>query len=216
MTKHRPSPGKAEGREQQFKKLLTAMGIGKSTDPFSRFALTQDLEEIKRYYAHQVSVSGKQPDRKLVRRYRAAITKVLALSEKIGPDFFANDIEKASWSRHNPDADDMTLHMLMEEHDDKRDDVVAVLTVRELDINHWIKTSGDAYKKRIVTKLVVEPFLQLMAQREITASRKQPRTRMFDALFDWLGIEQKFRLSNAAINAIARDLTGASSSEFES
>src|SRR4051812_49039748 len=104
MTKHRPSPSKAGGREQQFEMLLTAMGIGESTDPFSRFALTQNLEDIQRYYAHQVSVLGKQPDRKLVHRYRAAITKVLELSGTIGPDFFANDIEKASWSRHNPDA----------------------------------------------------------------------------------------------------------------
>jgi hypothetical protein len=214
MTKHRPSPSKAEGREQQFEKLLAAMGIGESTDPFGRFALTQNLEDIERYYARQVAVLGKQPDRKLVHRYRAAITKALALSEKIGPDFFVNDIEKANWSRHNPDADDMTLHMLMEEHGDKRDDVVAVLTARGLDIDHWLKASGDDYRKRIVTKLVVEPFLQLMAQHEITTSRKQlPRKRMFDALFDWLGVEQKFRPSSAAIDAIARDPAGASSSE---
>ena len=213
MTKHRPSPSKAVGREQQFEELLTSMGIGESTDGYSRFALTQNLEGIERYYAHQVAVLGKQPDRKLVRRYRAAITKVLALSEKIGPDFFANEIEKVNWSRQNPDADDMTLHMLMEEYGDKRDKVIVALTVRRLDIDDWLKTSADVYRKRIVTKLVVEPFLQLVAQCEITTSRKQPRTRMFKALFDWLGIEQKFRSSSATINGIARDLAGASSSE---
>jgi hypothetical protein len=63
-----------------------------------------------------------------------------------------------------------------------------------------------------VTKLAVEPFLRLMAESKITTSRKQlPRKRMFDALFDWLGIERKFRPSDAAINAIARGLKGSGS-----
>jgi hypothetical protein len=103
--------------------------------------------------------------------------------------------------------------MLMEDHGSKRDDLVARLTVRGLDIDHWLRTSGDAYRKRDVRKLAVEPFLRLIAERGITTSRKQlPRKRMFDALFDWLGVEQRFRPSSAAINAIARNLATASSS----
>jgi hypothetical protein len=193
MIKHRPPPSKAEGREQQFEKLLAAIGIGESADPLTRYALTQNLKEIELCYARLVAASGKQPDRKLVRRYRAAITKALMLSKSIGCDFLGNEIEKAGWSRHNPDADDRTLQMLMDDHGHERMDVVAVLTGHGLDIDHWIKISGDVYRKRDVRKLVVEPFLQLMAQHEITTSRKQlPRKRMFDALFDWLGIEQKF------------------------
>jgi hypothetical protein len=211
MTKHRPSPSKVEGREQQFEKLLAAMGMGESADPLdalSRYALTQNLEEIERYYARQVALSS-QPDRKLVRRYRLAITKLLTLSEKIGPDFFANEIEKAGWSRRNPDADDMTLHMLMEEHGDEQDSVAAALRERAFDIDHWLKTSGDDYRKRVVRKLAAEPFLRLLIEQEITTSRKKlPRTQMVNALFDWLGVEQKFRLSHAAINAIAKDLAG--------
>jgi hypothetical protein len=34
---------------------------------------------------------------------------------------------------------------------------------------------------------------------------------MFDALFDWLGIERKFRPSPANINTIARELEGSAS-----
>jgi hypothetical protein len=216
MTKHRPSPSKTGGHQQQFKTLLEAIGMGESANPFSRYALTQALEEIERYYAHQVA-SPDQPDRKLVRRYREAITKLLTLSKKIGPDFFTNEIEKAGWSRRNPHADEMTLHMLKEEHGDKQDNVVAVLTERRLDIDHWLKISGDTYRKRVVTKLAVEPFLQLLINHEIISSRKQPPvteiTQMVEALFDWLGVEQKFRLSSVAIAAIARRLAGASSSE---
>jgi hypothetical protein len=205
MTKHRPSPSKAERREQQFEKLLAAMGMGED-DPFARFSLTQALEQIERDYTRRVAASGKQPDRKLVRRYRAAITKVLTLSKTIGPDFFGNEIEQASLSRLNPDLDDSKLRDLMEEHRHQRDDVAAALTTRGLDIDHWFKTSGDTYRKRAVRKLVVEPFLRLIAEHEITTSRKQlPRKRMFDALFDWLGVERKFRPSSASIDAIARD-----------
>jgi hypothetical protein len=216
MPKHRPSPSKAAGRKRQFEKLLETMGMGK-VNPYIRYPLTQRLEEIERDYARQVAVSGKQPDRKLVNRYRATITKLLRLSETIGPDFFANEIEKAGWSRLNPDADDSTLNMLMEEHEHERPDFDAKLTARGLDVDHWLKTSGETYKKRDVRKLVVEPFLQLMAKYEITTSRKQrPRKQIFDALFDWLGIEKKFRPSSANIDAITREFEGSvSASESE-
>jgi hypothetical protein len=216
MTKHRPRPSKVEDRKQKFEKLLETMGMGEAEDPFipfSRYGLTQRLEEIERAYARWVAASGKQPSRKLVQRYRAGIMNLLELSGHIGPDFFANEIERAGWSRLNPDADDSTLYMLMEEHSDKRDDVVAPLTARGLDVDHWLKTSGDTYKKRDVRKLVVEPVLRLMAEYEITTSRKErPRKQIFDALFDWLGVEQKFRPSSANIDAIARELEGGASS----
>jgi hypothetical protein len=103
----------------------------------------------------------------------------------------------------------------MADHGHERDDVVAVLTAHGLDIDHWLKTSRAVYRKRDVRKLVVEPFLQLMAEREIITSRRQlPRKRLFDALFDWIGVEKKFRPSSASINSIARKLVArASSSE---
>ena len=214
MIKHRPRPSKASGSQLQFEKLLEAMGFGQSADPFdqfTRFGLTPNLEEIKRYYERYVSVSS-QPDRKLVIRYRAALEKLLTLSKKIGPDFFATEIEKAGWAQANPDADEMTLNMLVEEHGDGRN-IVDRLTTHALNIDHWLKTSGDDYRKRVVRKRVVEPFLRLMMEHGIITRRKQlPRTRMFEALFDWVGVDSRFRLSNAAINKIARELASAGSS----
>jgi hypothetical protein len=192
----KPSPDDAGSREQQLDQLLTAMD---ANDPFSRYGLEPDLKQIE---ARWLAAQGKKPDRKRVRQYRAAITKALALSNMIGPDFFANEIEMAGWSRLNPDKDDRTLQTLMADHDHERDDVVAVLTAHGLDIDHWLKTSGDVYRKRDVRKLVVEPFLQLMVGRDIETSRR----RVFDALFDWIGVEKKFRPSSASINAIAREL----------
>jgi hypothetical protein len=198
----KPSPDDAESREQQLDQLLTAMG---ASDPFSRYGLEPDLKQIE---ARWLAAQGKKQDRKRVRQYRAAITKALALSNMIGPDFFANEIEMAGWSRLNPDKDDRTLQTLMADHDHERDEVVAVLTAHGLDIDHWLKTSGDVYRKRAVRKLVVEPFLKLMVGREIETSRKQ----VFDALFDWIGVEKKLRPSSASINSIARELDARASS----
>lgn len=211
MPKHRPPPSKAAGPEQGLDRLLAAMGIAED-DPFLQIGLGGELEQIEREYARRVAQLSKQPSRKLVRQYRAAATKHLLLAKKVGPDFLA-EIEEAGWSRQNPNADVGHLHMVMTdwmtEHGEKLLDLIAVLTKHELNIDHWLKTTAEAYKKRDVRKLVVEPFLQLMTESKITTSRKQlPRKRMFDALFDWLGIERKFRPSDAAINAIARELEG--------
>ena len=213
MTKHRPSPSKVEDRQQHFERLLAAMYPSEAPNPFTEGVLTDDLEQIEK--AYRVAVSRKQPGRKLVSRYRAAITKLLTLSNAIGLDFFKDEIEKAGLLRLNPDIDDGMLRAAMEEYPHGQDNLVGRLTTQGLDVEHWLKTSGDTYRKRDVRKLVVEPFLRLMAVYKITTSRRQqPRKRMFDALFDWIGVEKKFRPSDASINAIARDLEArASASE---
>jgi hypothetical protein len=186
------------------------MYTSEAPDPFARTALTMDLESIEQ--AYRIAVSGKQPDRRLVSRYRAAITKVLTLHKKIGPHFFSDEIKKAMLARLNPDMSDDMLRAVLEEHRHDDDNVVAALTGRLSDLDHWFKTSGDTYRKRYVRKLVVEPFLQVMTEYKVTTSRKQsPRTRIFKELFDWLGIERTYRPSDAAINAIARELEGSGS-----
>jgi hypothetical protein len=191
------------------------MGIAEDR-PFLEFAWVSPLEQIKIEYARRVTQLSKQPNRKQVRRYRAAVTKLLSLAKKVGPDFMA-EIEEAGWSRQNPGADVGDLHMMitawMAEEGKQPFDMIATLRQHEANIDHWLKTTAEAYKKRDVRKLVVEPFLKLMTKSdEVTTSRKQlPRTRIFEALFDWLGVERKFRPSDAAINAIARELGGSGS-----
>ncbi|MBR1326890.1 hypothetical protein [Bradyrhizobium ottawaense] len=213
MTKHRPSPSNPQCRQEQFEKLLKAMGIGDSeVDYIDRFATTRNLEEIERHYSLQLAVAS-PPDRKRVKQYCAAITKVLSLSNKIGPEFFTGEIEKAGWARRNPHADDMTLLMLVEEHGTKRDEVVAVLTERRRDVDHWLKVGSDTYRKRVVTKLAVEPFVRLLIERgTISSSKPLPRSQLaqlVEALFDWLGVEQSFRLTSVALATIARRLANA-------
>lgn len=213
MTKRRPPPIKVENREQQFEKLLAAMGLDDG-DPFSRFALTGELDHIQGRYVEWIAASKGEPDRKLVHRYRDSITKLVMLSEAIGPDFLRNEIETAGWFRQNPDADEKSLHAALADRDHRQRDVVATLTRHGLDIDHWLKTSGEAYRKRMMRKLVVEPFLRVLIEYRITTSRRErPLKRMSDALFDWLGVEQKHRPSNAGINAIAAELAGAARSK---
>ncbi|WLA68552.1 hypothetical protein [Bradyrhizobium diazoefficiens] len=189
---------------------MKAMGIGEE-DYVDRYATTRNLEEIQRHYALELAVSP--PVRKRVEQYCAAITKVLRLSNEIGPEFFTGEIEKAGLHWRNPHADDMTLLMLVEEHGNRRDEVVAVLTERRRAVEHWLKVGGDTYHKRVVTKLAVEPFLRLLIERgTISRSKLLPRSQLaqlVEALFDWLGVEQKFRLTSVTIATTARRLANA-------
>lgn len=92
--------------------------------------------------------------------------------------------------------------------------LVSELTNYVSGVDDWLVANRGDYRKRQLRKLVVEPFLKLMAEYDIATSRRErPRKRIFDALFDWLGVEQKFRPSNAGINAIAAELVGAGPSK---
>jgi hypothetical protein len=176
MSKHRPSPSKAVGREQQFEKLLAAMGMAE-LNPFSRAALTENLKQLEREYARRVAQLSQLPDRKLVLRYRAAVTKALALAKSVGPDFL-REIEEASWSRQNPGADRGHLHMVMTdpEHGIKLKDRIADLTQHRLDIEYWLKTTREGYKKRDVRKrrgTVSEADSQVRGHHEPQAAAPQ-------------------------------------------
>ncbi len=132
---------------------------------------------------------------------------MLALSEEVGNDFLTNDIEKIILSQLNPDADEQTLHSWMTDPEHPQKDLIATLTTYLSAIDQWLEINSTKYRRRDVRKLVVEPFLRLMAKHDITTSRKQrPRKKIFDALFDWLEIEPKYRPTSANIDAIAREM----------
>lgn len=212
MTKHRPPPVKVKDRERQFEKLLTAMGLSE-TDPYSAYGLKAALAQIALDCERSVAGGGKLLDPKPVRQLRKAIVKVQALHKSAGSDTLDSEIELASLARLNPNADASTLRGLIADHRLERH-LGAELTDYVSGIDDWLAANRDDYRKRQVRKLVVEPFLKLMAEFEITTSRRErPRKRIFDALFDWLGVEQKFRPSNAGINTIAAELVGAGPSK---
>ncbi|GAB9082166.1 UNVERIFIED_ORG: hypothetical protein M2193_002203 [Bradyrhizobium japonicum] len=208
MTKHRRPLINVNNREQQFAKLLTAMGLNEM-GPLGEYALKAALEQIALDYQRSVADPSKLLVPKRVRQLRAAIAKVLALHKAAGSDTLDNEIELASLQLLNPNADASTLRMLIADHRPKHRMAVE-LSDYMLNIDHWLASNQKGYKKRQVRKLVVEPFLKLMAEYEITTSRRErPRKQIFDALFDWLGVEQNIRASNANINTIAAELAGA-------
>lgn len=212
MTKHKQPPIEVKDREQEFEKLLRAMGMNE-TDPHGEYALKTALEQIALDCQLSFAGAGKSLDPKRVQQLRKAIEKVLTLHKAAGAGAFDSEIALASLSRLNPDADASTLRMLIADYGRGRG-LGAELTQRLLDIDHWLAANRDDYRKRQVRKVVVEPFLQLMTEYEIATSRKErPRKQIFDALFDWIGVEPKFRPSNANINTIAAELIGAGPSK---
>lgn len=210
MSKEGPVPTEAERREQLFDALLSALGV---SDPFVRYGVTQDLEYIEHQGARLHAPLVKQPDQDAVKRLRASGERMLALSEEVGNDFLTNDIEKIILSQLNPAADEQTLHTWMTDPEYPQKNLIALLTTYLSAIDRWLEINSTAYKRRDVRKLVVEPFLRMMAKHGIITSRKQrPRKKIFAALFDWLEIEPKYRPTSANIDKIARDLEKASDS----
>lgn len=204
MTTYRESPGGTGQRAKSLEALLAAMGV--SDDPFASVLVEQGLDQIDEQYRHWNSRLENQLDVKLVRRYRAALTKLQTRTAAM-PDHFFTEIERAYFARSMPDADEETIRAAIVEFRSRRPDTKTILLEHGLDVDYWLAIHNDTYKKRFLRKLVTEPFLLLMAKHEIKTSRKQrPRKLIFARLFDWLGIEKKFRPSDANINKTAKDL----------
>jgi len=70
-------------------------------------------------------------------------------------------------------------------------------------IRSLIDESGRGYRKTPLRKLVIERFLLLLAVGEVWKTA-EPLTRVMAALFDWLGVEPKYRPTNAGMRTIVR------------
>jgi hypothetical protein len=57
----------------------------------------------------------------------------------------------------------------------------------------------------LVTKGVLEPFLDIMDHFKVVPSKKLPRRRMFEALYNVVGLDRTDRLSDVSVrNAVRR------------
>ncbi|MBR1300595.1 hypothetical protein [Bradyrhizobium sp. AUGA SZCCT0042] len=205
MTTHRQSQAKEGDRDQRLEQLLIAMGI--NDDPFARYALVEDLKLIEHQWTRWKSASGKPPpSRDRLLKHRELIAEAISDCEEIGHDFLVQEIEWLGFARLNPDADVGTFNALMADLGHRRPHVVDGLVAHLLDVDRWLEISETTYRKRNIRKQVVEPFLRLMDKYEVNTSRKQrPRKKIFDALFDWLGVGPP-RPTGANIKQIADDL----------
>jgi hypothetical protein len=188
--------------------VLAAMGVDESGDFWDRYVLLQGLDQIERDYSR--FALREQPSRELVYQYLAALRKAEALAEKLPPDFLPNEIPKISLLRQNPHGDERIAQDLVDDNP-KLGDFSSRLKSHEQDIAYWCKKTGENYRAKEVRKLIVEPVLELMAQHGVVTNRKGlPLSRIFKAVFDWLDIPEKLRLTNTAITKIARELRASS------
>jgi hypothetical protein len=116
-------------------------------------------------------------------------------------------IAEAWFLRSNPHADKDAFAIMVAGSDPPYlfDDLNPMLEDRIQDIDFVIRHAGD-YRKRLTTKLVIERFLDLLNDFKVVPSKKLPRSRMFVALFDVLGLEPRDRVTDVTVRNAARRL----------
>ena len=116
-------------------------------------------------------------------------------------------IAEARFLRINPHADKDAFAIVVADSDPPYlfDDLNPMLKDCIQDIDFLIGHTGD-YRKRLTTKRVIEPFLDLMNDFEVVPSKTLPRSRMFAALFDVLGLEPRGRVTDVTVRNAARRL----------
>ena len=185
-------------------RLLSAIGKG-DINCFERFALETELEEIKAFYsAHREQPTSASWNR-LLGKFRKNTARRRELRKKLKP--IRDDIILAGFLQSNPDADEIWLRALLKdpESTDGIVDPADVEDSEDRDIAFLIDSGGD-FRKRLVRKLAIEPFLRFLEKHGITPSLKFPRNRMAEAWFEYLDIEKKQRPTAAGIRTIAREM----------
>jgi hypothetical protein len=173
--------------------------------PFLQSAIGTELQQIASAFWRQFKQPsmGAQNHKKL-RQYLRASYKKRALRQALGPAV-QHQIIVAGFLQAYPDADAADLSASIAEEQISFSRLEKDETEHEQDIKFLIALGHD-YRKRLVTKLVVEPVLQLLQENGVKPSRKLPLNRMAGALFDLLGIAARDRVSDAAITSAWRRL----------
>jgi hypothetical protein len=85
-------------------------------------------------------------------------------------------------------------------------DIIARFELEEeRDIQTYLEMATD-YRKGAIRKLAIEPFLVLLQNEDVVASRERPLNHMVKALLDFLGVDPKRRPTDPGIRAIAREI----------
>ena len=202
MGKNKISPDNRSPRDL-LGDLLVAIGMA-DANPYETYPLKRALEEIESAWFARRQVPNVGPYRKELRRFRAITAKRRELRKQFGP-VVREAIALAGFVRGNPNVDERTLRALMPERV-VNIDPAEIEESEDRDIEFVIERTGD-YRKRLVRKLAVEPFLLLLEERGIVPHPKLlPLSRMMKAFFDWLGVEQALRPTDSGIRTIAREL----------
>jgi hypothetical protein len=187
--------------DERLDKLLVAIG---KTDLVG--FIKSELESIRSNYSER---SGQltAAQRRLLRRFRASTTRRREMRRQLRS--IKDDIVMAGQLRRNPHVDEHDLRASVHWSDDDLEgtevaDYAKFEADEDLDIAFLLDKEGD-YRKRDITKLVVEPFLRFLERNDVVPSRALPLNRMTTALFDWLDIEEP-RPTDVGIRTIASNM----------
>ena len=200
MTKDQRAPSATTFRAERLPMLFEAMGI--EDNPFLCFSMQPKLEELAEHFWNEPRISSYH---KQIRQSVAALRKLQKLWSQLAP--MHRLIAEASYLRNNPHADKNAFAIVVADSDPPYlfDDLAPMLKDRIQDLEFVIRHAGD-YRKRLTTKRVIEPFLDLMNDFEVVPSKKLPRSRMFAALFGVLGLEPRGRVTDVTVRNAARRL----------
>jgi hypothetical protein len=82
--------------------------------------------------------------------------------------------------------------------------VGAIEEIEEKNIRFLLDSTSHGYHKGPLRIVVIEPFLMFLDRFDLWESA-QPLTNVVKTLFDWLGVEQRYRLTDTGIRTIVRE-----------
>src|SRR5262245_39186836 len=185
MGKNSISPDNRSQRDL-LRDLLAAMGVA-DANSFQYLGLETVLSEIESAWLAR----REMPNCKELRRFRAITAKRRELRKQF-PPAVREAIELAGWRRAYPDVHERFARAAMQNNRPGIDHA-KIEEEEDRNIELVIDRAGD-YRKRQVRKLAVEPFLLLLKEYHVVPHPKRlPLSRMMQAFFDWLGVEQTLR-----------------------
>jgi hypothetical protein len=198
MTKDQRAPSATTFRAERLPMLYKAMGI--DDNPYLCFGLKEQLEEMSANIWSEPRISGSHKE---LRKFVAALRKLQKLWRQLAP--MHRSIAEAGFLRNCPHADRNAFTMVVADSDPPYlfDDLSPMLENLVRDIDVLIDNTGD-YRKRLMTKHVIERFLDIMNDLGVVPSKKLPRSRMFLALFDVLGLEPRDRVTDVTVRNAER------------
>jgi len=200
MAKRDVSP--TEPQPHDLSDLLAAMGLA-DADNFRTLGLETAIYEIECAWLSRHEVPNVGPYRKLLRKFRANTARRLELRKQF-PPVVREAIEMAGGIRANPNVHVRIVRAVVQNN--RGGDRAKAEEWEDQNIKFVIDRADD-YRKRQVTKLLVEPFLSLLDEFHVVPHPKRlPLIRMMRAFFDLLGVDDKLRPSDVSIRTIAREL----------
>jgi hypothetical protein len=198
-----------------LERLLFAIDEGELSAEH-RAALKTSLQGFKRNHDarwHRMAAAEVKRRKRLYRKMLALNAKRRKLRQQLGMDGKL-EIARAAWIRtelipfvkatihgHEPERSSDGCNEKLKEVEQ----LERLEELEDQDIRSLLNETADDYHKPRVRRYVVEPF-RLILDGHLLGTRAQPFTKAVKALFDWLGIEPKYRPTDTSIRAIVRKL----------